>query len=239
MVRQHGDVLIQIKLYGVVNSYLVREEDGFTAVDTGLPGSAAQMLRAAQSAGLPIRRVVLTHAHGDHVGGLDALKAAVPAAEVLISARDARLLGGDRGSDPAEPQAPIRGSFQRCRTVPDTLLHGGEQVGSLQVIAAPGHTPGHIALLDTRDGTLLAGDAFQTLGGLAVAGDLRPLFPLPALATWHAPAALDSARRLADLRPSRLAVGHGPVMEAPDAAVRHAIGRLERRLGQRLEGGVA
>jgi glyoxylase-like metal-dependent hydrolase (beta-lactamase superfamily II) len=39
----------------------------------------------------PIRRIVLTHAHFDHVGSLDALARALPGVEVLISARDVRL----------------------------------------------------------------------------------------------------------------------------------------------------
>jgi glyoxylase-like metal-dependent hydrolase (beta-lactamase superfamily II) len=58
------------------------------------------------------------------------------------------------------------------------------RLGSLRVIAAPGHTPDQIAFLDERDGTLIAGDAFQTAAGTAVAGVTRWLFPFPALATW-------------------------------------------------------
>jgi glyoxylase-like metal-dependent hydrolase (beta-lactamase superfamily II) len=42
----------------------------------------------------------------------------------------------------------------------------------LRVIATPGHTPGHISLIDVRDGTLLAGDAVSTIGRTAVSGDL-------------------------------------------------------------------
>jgi glyoxylase-like metal-dependent hydrolase (beta-lactamase superfamily II) len=85
--------------------------------------------------------------------------------------------------------------------------------------------------LDLRDRTLIAGDAFQTQGGLAVAGQLRLLFPLPALATWHAPTALASARRLTALEPARLAVGHGPVLERPGAAMGRVSERFARRLG--------
>jgi hypothetical protein len=45
------------------------------------------------------------------------------------------------------------------------LLRPGDRVGSLEVVGAPGHTPGHVAFLDTRDRTLIAGDVFTTLGG--------------------------------------------------------------------------
>ncbi|GJM82733.1 hypothetical protein HMSSN139_52290 [Paenibacillus sp. HMSSN-139] len=92
----------------------------------------------------------------------------------------------------------------------DVTFTDGERIGSLLAVAAPGHTPGSFALLDTRSGALIAGDAFQTRAGIAVSGTVRPLFPFPALATWHKETALASARKLAGLKPSLLAVGHGP-----------------------------
>jgi glyoxylase-like metal-dependent hydrolase (beta-lactamase superfamily II) len=97
------------------------------------------------------------------------------------------------------------------------------------VVASPGHTPGHAAFFDTRDRTLIAGDAFQTQAGIAVAGVWRWLFPLPALATWHKPTALASARTLRALDPSRLAVGHGRVIENPLAAMDRAIEEAARK----------
>ncbi|WP_129677626.1 MBL fold metallo-hydrolase [Candidatus Chloroploca sp. Khr17] len=215
-----------------VNCYLVREDDGLTLIDTGIPGSAPAILAAAERLGQPIRRIVLTHAHGDHLGSLDALHQLLPAAAVLISARDARFLAGDRHLDPDEPQTPLRGGYQTTTTRPTATLSDGDRVGSLQVIDAPGHTPGHLALLDPRDGTLIAGDAFQTRAGLAVAGTLRPLFPFPALATWHRPTALATARRLRALAPTRLAVGHGDVLEQPLAALDQAIAAAARGLGE-------
>jgi len=98
-------------------------------------------------------------------------------------------------------------------------------VGSLEVIAAPGHTPGHVAFFDRRDGTLLSGDAYSTLGGVATTAKVNPRFPLPALATWDRPTALESARALRALDPQRLAPGHGKVVEAPGAAMDRAIAR--------------
>src|SRR3954447_14173573 len=102
---RHGDNLIKVTRLGAVNCYLVREEDGLTAVDTGLPGSAKPILAAAEDAGAAIRRIALTHAHGDHVGSLEALHKELPDAEVLVPERDARFLRGDKSLDPHEPQA--------------------------------------------------------------------------------------------------------------------------------------
>jgi glyoxylase-like metal-dependent hydrolase (beta-lactamase superfamily II) len=228
-----GSFLTQLTRFGLINVYLVREDDGFTLIDTGVGGSAPAILAAARSLGaLPIRRVVLTHAHADHVGSTDALHAALPGAELLISARDARFLTGDMTLDPGEAQTPLRGSFQRVRAPITRTLAEDDLVGSLLVVAAPGHTPGHTALFDTRDGSLIAGDALQTAGGLAVAGVFRPLFPLPAFSTWHLPTALQSAHKLLDLHPSRLAVGHGQVLEGPQEAMRRAIAVAEQKVGR-------
>ena len=91
----------------------------------------------------------------------------------------------------------------------------GERIGSLEVVAAPGHTPGHVAFIDTRDGTLYCGDAYSTLGGVATTAKANPRFPLPALASWDRPTALESAKALRALEPTRLAPGHGKVVDSP------------------------
>lgn len=220
----------QLTSLGWVNCYLVREDDGFTLIDTTVSGHAQPIIQAAQKLGLPIVRILLTHAHIDHVGSLDALHAALPDAQVIISERDARFLSGDLSLDPAEPQVPLRGGYPRCTTQPTHLLHAGDHVGSLEVIATPGHTPGQLAFFDTRNRSLSAGDAFQTLGGVAVAGTFKPFFPLPAFATWHKGLALESARKLFALQPSVLAIGHGRMLRHPAAAMKRAIEVMERSL---------
>jgi len=225
----HGKNLIKLTRYGIVNCYLVREDDGFTLVDTNLPGSAKGILAAAQTHGAPIVRIVLTHAHGDHVASLDALKQELPEAEVIITTRDARFLAGDTSLDPDEPQAKLRGSYQACETTPTRQVEPGDRISSLEVVASPGHTPGHAAFFDVRDKTLIAGDAFQTQGGIAVAGVARWLFPLPALGTWHKPTALESAQALRALDPARLATGHGKVLENPQSAMDHAIEEAQKK----------
>ena len=94
------------------------------------------------------------------------------------------------------------------------------------MIATPGHTPGHLAFMDRRDGTLYCGDVFSTLFGVATSARVNPLFPLPWLATWDRRMVLDSAIALRALEPSALAPGHGPVntdaVEQMDEAIAKA-----------------
>lgn len=232
-ITHHGAYLVQLAKFPrlfPVNCYIVRESDGLTLIDAGFPGSAGQILAAAQQLGAPITRIVITHAHADHMGSLEALAARIPTVEVIASARDARFMAGDMTLDADEPQTKLRGAYQQVATRPTRTVQEGDMVGSLQVIAAPGHTPGQIALLDTRDGSLIAGDAFQTRAGLAVAGTVRWAFPFPALATWHRPTALATARKLRALNPSRLAVGHGEILEQPGTALDAAIAEAARTI---------
>jgi glyoxylase-like metal-dependent hydrolase (beta-lactamase superfamily II) len=231
-VTAAGKHLFQLTHMGCMNCYLVREDDGFTLIDTIISGQAQVIMREAQKLGLPIVRIVLTHAHADHIGSLDELHTALPDVPVAISERDARFLHGDMSLDSAEPQVPLRGGYPGCKTQPTRVLHEGDRIASLEVVATSGHTPGHIAFMDTRDRSIIAGDAFQTLGGVAVAGTFKLFFPLPAFATWHKGLALESARKLLDLQPSVLAVGHGRMLNDPQAAMERAIRVMEQSLAK-------
>src|SRR3954465_3915461 len=209
----------RISRFGFVNCYLVEEDDGLTLVDTMLPRSGKVVLAKAEELGRPIVRIALTHAHGDHIGSLDDLAGQIPDAEVSISTRDARFMAGDKTLDPGEEIGKLRGSYPRAKTTPGRTFVPGDRVGSLEVVAAPGHTPGQVAFLDTRDRTLYCADAYSTLGGVATTAKTNPRFPLPAMATWHRATALDTPRALRALDPARLAPGHGKVVEAPAAAM--------------------
>ncbi len=215
----------RISRFGFVNSYLVEDEGGLTVIDTMIPGSTPAILHGAEEHGMQITRILLTHAHGDHVGSLDKLHEAVPKAEVIIGTREARLLANDLSLDPDEPHDKPRGGFPGPDTKPTRTIAPGDRVGSLQAIAAPGHTPGHLAFLDTRDGTLFCGDAYSSLGGVATCAKANWRFPLPANATWHKPTALESAKALRALDPKRLAPGHGKVVEDPGEAMDRAIAK--------------
>jgi glyoxylase-like metal-dependent hydrolase (beta-lactamase superfamily II) len=104
-------------------------------------------------------------------------------------------------------------------------LSEGDRVGSLEVVATPGHTPGHVSFLDTRDRTLIAGDVYTSYGKAAVTNHFYWRFPLAAMATWDKAKDRESARKLRALDPGLLVVGHGPAVRDPGAAMDAAIAR--------------
>jgi len=218
----------------MVNCFLVREDDGFTLVDTGLRGTASGILETARHLQAPIRRIVLTHAHIDHVGALDAIVQQIPGVELSVGRRESRFLARDFSLDAGETGKKLLG-FPGANSRPSRLLNDGDRLGSLQAIFTPGHTPGHMAFLDVRDGSLIAGDAFTTQTGLVAAGVFKLLFPFPALFSWNREYAAESARKLRDLKPARLAVGHGNTIESPLAAMDKAIELAFYQCGKMLD----
>ena len=200
-----------------MNAYFVREDDGLTLVDTTM-NAAGQLLAAAERLGAPIRRIALTHGHGDHVGSLDALKQRLgDSVDVLMPEIDARIHAGEREK--------TNGSWPKIATIPDVRLHEGDRVGILEVVASPGHTPGHVSFLDTRDRALIAGDVFTSYGRVETTSRLYWRFPLATTATWDKEKNLASAQKLRTLEPATLFVGHGPPVHEPLPAIDRALRR--------------
>ncbi|MBV9799957.1 MAG: MBL fold metallo-hydrolase [Solirubrobacterales bacterium] len=218
--------LTQLTRLHFVNAFLVREEDGFTLVDTTTGGGANGLIGAAERAGAQVKRIALTHGHSDHVGSLDALKERLgDSVQVLMPELDARIVAGEKIVD-----GKLAGSWPKnLKTTPDVRLAAGDRVGSLEVVASPGHTPGHVAFVDTRDGTLIAGDVFTSYGRVAVTTEFYLRFPLATMGTWDKGKDLESARALRALDPPVMVVGHGPAVRAPGVAIDRAIEGASKR----------
>lgn len=150
---------------------------------------------------------------------------------MAIGQRESRLLRRDLSLDAGESGKKLIG-FCGAKSQATVLLNSGDYTGSLKAVFCPGHTPGHMAYLDVRNGTLIAGDAFTTQAGIVAAGVFKLYFPFPALFSWNKELAAESAQKLRELNPARLAVGHGRTIESPlaemDKAVDLALRQCER-----------
>lgn len=178
---------------GFVSAYLLVRGMEAAIVDTGTAGSAPAIGDTLSDFGLgyaDVAHVILTHHHPDHIGSINA---------VLELAATATTHAGEADLD---------------EIALDSInpLLGGEEIFGLEVLATPGHTDGHISVIDHDTGLLVAGDAINALDG-GVQG------PNPAFST-DIGVANDSVRMLAELSFNTLLVGHGdPVEGNADTAV--------------------
>ncbi|MCL5777086.1 MBL fold metallo-hydrolase [Limibaculum sp. FT325] len=249
-----------------MNLYALDEGDGWTLIDTGLDWArgreALAALRAGPLGGRPIRRVVLTHHHPDHIGLAGPL--ADEGAEV-VATRVAWLTGRMLTLDRQERPTPQQVEFRRRAGVTGAALTaymaerpfnfadcvsplplGFRAIGEgsalraggrdWQVRLGEGHAPAH-ATLWSRDGLLLAGD--QVLPGISPNIGVYPTEPeADPLAGW-----LETCRRflpLAEAADPLVLPGHGlPFRGAPfrlGQLIENHEGALRRILGALREG---
>jgi hydroxyacylglutathione hydrolase len=162
-----------------------------------------------------IEMIVLTHCHYDHIARLPEIRN-MTGAEVCIHAADAPGLASDFLS-----AAMVFG--ERAPPAPaHRLLRDGDRVGGLEVIHAPGHTPGGICLYDGDARDLISGDTVFTDGA----------FGRTDLPGGDEAALLLSLERLAALEVRGLYPGHGSPVETGGgrhiAAAREFLGRFHR-----------
>jgi glyoxylase-like metal-dependent hydrolase (beta-lactamase superfamily II) len=216
---------------GRVRAFLLEDGGELTLVDTLFEGDGAAVLAGIRSLGRgpgDLKRIVLTHAHRSHLGGLAALKRAT-GATVLAHEWEADVVAGERPAQPVglKPTAPLRtypfqvGIFlNRPKHAPcpvDEAVDGGAALGPLEVVAAPGHSPGHLGFYWAERGLLLAGDAVATWPRVEAGW---PAF------TLNEEQHEETLRRFAALRPRVLGVGHG------DPATDGAADLLDRLAGR-------
>ena len=176
-----------------VSAYILHRNGEAVLVDTGVGGSAGGIEAALTAAGLgwsSVGHVVVTHSHPDHQGSLP---------EVLELAAGPPWYAG-------------------AGDIPNISASGGIPVGDedrvfdLQIIETPGHTPGHIAVLDPIGGILLTGDALNGDAG-GVVGPNRRFTP-------DMETAKASVAKLATFDYEVALFGHGePVLENASALV--------------------
>ena len=177
-----------------VSAYILYRDGEAALVDTGVEGSAAAIEAGLAEAGLAwgaVGHVILTHKHPDHAGSVD---------EVMIQAPGAILYAGAAETSQITSTA-----------IPEAVADG-DMVFDLQMIDTPGHTAGHICVLDPLAGILVTGDAL--VGG---AQGVEP--PDPSFSEDMA-SALESVAKLAGFDYEVALFGHGePLLEGASAAV--------------------
>jgi glyoxylase-like metal-dependent hydrolase (beta-lactamase superfamily II) len=217
--------------FGVGHAYLYRDSDGLTLIDTSLPGSAPLIARAIREIGHEpdsLRRLVLTHFHGDHVGSAAEI-AAWGTVEVYAHQADSAFIRStDTGPAPnleaweqpifdrvqtqvpAAPTAPVRVDQELADG--DIIDFGGGAV----IVAAPGHTPGSLACYLPGPRVLLTGDAIARGPDGAVMLGVFNADRAQAIASFHRLAALDT---------EIACFGHGEPLTAGAATELRAVGR--------------
>ena len=203
-----------------------------TLVDTGMPGSEEAILAYIDSLGLDagdLARMVITHHHLDHVGGIAAMKRRT-AALVLAHPDDAGLISGEQSPPPASSPlmrflfwlvAPLMPTLEPVPV--DVTVQDGERLdllGGATVVHVPGHTPGSIALHFPSEGLLFCGDTIDHRRGR--------LGPPPKPFTEDMDQALASIRRMSELEFDVLCPGHGaPIVGGADQQVRAMVQALD------------
>ncbi|WP_371227755.1 quinoprotein relay system zinc metallohydrolase 1 [Pseudomonas sp. QE6] len=203
----------------IVNVAFIDTGDGVLVIDTGPSKRYGEALRTMiqQTTGKPVKRVLLTHHHPDHVLGNQAFTD-VP---IGALAGTGRLLK-EQGNAMAENMYRLVGDWMRGTEVvlpTETVEPGSVQMGShrFRLVGLRGHTGADLAILDETTGVLFAGDIVFYQRALTTPNS-------PGLDVWLGD--LDTLEKL----PWKLIVpGHGPVATdaAPFAQMRDYLGWLD------------
>lgn len=208
----------------IVNVYLIQEQNHWYLIDTGTHRHADIIQNAVENITQEKKpsAIILTHGHFDHAGSALTL---AKTWNIPIYAHPAEIPFLSNEKVYPQPDPSVGGFFailSRFMNYDPINLKGVIQPlpvsGSVPYskewrwIHTPGHSPGHIALYRTSDGTLIAGDSLttqdidciwkMTFGKAQVYRPGAPFTPNWKAAEW-------SVKKLAGLRPTTIACGHG------------------------------
>ena len=191
---------------GIGRVYLLKGADGYTILDGGIPPAGKKIMAQLAAAGISaesIKRILITHAHPDHVGGIPHLIKET-GADLVVPIGEAAVVNGEMDV----PRAPTR--FRPPKTTytdmqASSTLNDGDTLdilGGLQAIETPGHAPGHMSYWQPERRILFTGDTIFRMPG----SKLR----LPwAFLTVDMAQNIRSIKRLAALEPETVLFGHG------------------------------
>ena len=214
---------------GFVNAFLVRGTKAIL-VDSGTPGQADRILRAAQGCGVgldEIAAIVHTHGHFDHCGNTAELRRR-GAMKVAIHVGDADKLRSGRPALPHHTSAVARAVLAFVNTSfepvePDVLLNEGfdlRQFGlGATIVPTPGHTAGSVSVL-FHTGEVIVGDLL--MGGF-LGGILLPAWPRYPLLADDYDQVRASVEKLLGLGARRFYLGHGGPLDYKQVLIRLSI----------------
>lgn len=203
------------------NIYLVETDGGAVLVDTATRHARRRILRQ-----LGDRRpegIFVTHAHRDHAGAMHDV-AVETGAPVWSSAQDADALEGKAPEPIPKPDSLVNrmfGGWWKDKHPVARRLAEGEGIGSFEVIAFPGHTPGMIGLWRESDRTVVCADTLRTINlytGLPQVGEMPGMF------TCDVAESRRSIRKLAALEARLVCPGHGRALRGDEAVEK--VGKL-------------
>lgn len=211
---------------GNTKAFLIEYGDGLILIDTLYNNDAHLILEELQSIGKTaedIKHIVMTHGHRGHLGGLDVIKR-LSNAPIYGHPWEADIISGDRKrqtvdvfvTDPIQSWpiifiGELTSRFNKHVGRPvDVLVNEGDQIGPLQVLHTPGHTPGHLAFYWPERRMLFTGDAFVTWPRYC------PGWPNAML---NVPQSWETLDRLATLDVDIICPGHGDSITSNGSAI--------------------